>query len=191
MNDMEKKYWQVKMYHILLLLVFVGGLNWGTTALGYNLVDMLKNTVNNLIGMETYLDKIVYLLVALAVIKLATRRDIWLTFLGESVLPGSLIPLKEVNGDTVVEVKVKPNTRVAYWASLPQKDSKTPLVHEAYGDFKNAGVVLSDKNGIAKLSVNKGSSYIVPSGREIERHVHYRVLDQAWGMIGPIETKYY
>jgi uncharacterized membrane protein YuzA (DUF378 family) len=191
MNDMETKYWQVKMYHLLLLLVFVGGLNWGTTALGYNLVEMLKNTINNLVGMETYLDKIVYLLVALSVIKLATRRDVWLTFLGESVLPGSLVPLKEVNGDTIVEVKVKPNTRVAYWASLPYEDSKTPLVHEAYGDFKNAGVVMSDKNGVAKLSVIKGTSYIVPSGREIPRHVHYRVLDQVWGMIGPIETKYY
>jgi hypothetical protein len=89
------------------------------------------------------------ILVALSVIKLATRRDVWLTFLGESVLPGSLVPLKEVNGDTIVEVKVKPNTRVAYWASLPQENSKTPLVHEAYGDFKNAGVVISDKNGVA------------------------------------------
>jgi uncharacterized membrane protein YuzA (DUF378 family) len=191
MNEMEKKYWQVKMYHILLLLVLVGGLNWGATAVGYNIVDILKNYLNSLVGMETYLDKIIYLLVAFAAIKLATRRDVWLTFLGETVLPGSLVPLKEIKGDTVVEVKVKPNSRVAYWASLPQENSKTPLVHEAYGDFKNAGVVLADKDGIAKLSVNKGTNYIVPSGREISRHVHYRELDQVWGMIGPIKTKYY
>ncbi len=188
---MENKYWQIKMYHILVFLVLVGGLNWGTTALGYNLVDMLKNTLNNALGMETKADTIVYLLVALAAIKLAMKRDLWLPFLGESVLPGSLIPLKEINGDTTVEVKVKPNARVAYWASLPQETDKTPLVHEAYGDFKNAGVVLADKNGIAKLKVNKGTSYVVPSGREIERHVHYRELDQVWGLIGSIQTKYY
>ena len=191
MDSMENKYWKTKMYHILVLLVLVGGVNWGTTALGYNLVEMLKNILNNTFGMETYVDKIVYLLVAFAAIKLAMKRDLWLPFLGEAVLPGSLIPLKEVNGDTTLEVKVKPNTRVAYWASLPQESSDTPLVHEAYGDFKNAGVVLSDKNGVAKLRVNKGTSYIVPSGREIPRHVHYRELDQVWGLIGPIKTKYY
>jgi uncharacterized membrane protein YuzA (DUF378 family) len=191
MNSMETKYWQIKMYHILVLLVLVGGLNWGAVALGYNLVEMIKNLFNDALGMETYIDKIIYLLVALAAVKLAIKRDLWLPFLGESVLPGSLIPLKDVFGDTTVDVKVKPNTRVAYWASLPQENGKTPLVHEAYGDFKNAGVVLSDKDGIARLTVNKGTSYIVPSGREISRHVHYRELDQVWGLVGPIQTKYY
>jgi uncharacterized membrane protein YuzA (DUF378 family) len=191
MNPMEKKYWNTKMYHIVLLLVLIGSFNWGTTALGYNLVDIIKNLLNNALQMETYIDKIIYLLVALAGIKLAMNRDFWLPFLGESVLPGSLVPLKNVFGDTTIEVKVKPNTRVAYWASLPQETDKIPLVHEAYGDFKNAGVVLSNNDGIAKLIVNKGTNYIVPTGREIQRHIHYRELDQVYGMMGAIQTVYY
>lgn len=191
MNPMEKKYWKTKMNHIVLLLVLIGSLNWGTTALGYNLVDIIKNLLNNALRMETYIDKIIYSLVALAAIKLAMNRDLWLPFLGESVLPGSLVPLKNVFGDTTIEVKVKPNTRIAYWASLPQETNKLPLVHEAYGDFKNAGVVLSNNNGIAKLIVNKGTNYIVPTGREISRHIHYRELDQVYGLMGALQTVYY
>ena len=191
MNPMEKKYWNTKMNHIVIIIVLIGSLNWGMTALGYNLVDIIKNLLNNTLKMETYIDKIIYFLVALAAIKLSMNRDLWLPFLGESVLPGSLVPLKKVVGDTTVAVKVKPNTRVAYWASLPQETNKIPLVHEAYGDFKNAGVVLSNNDGIALLIVNKGTNYIVPTGREIKRHVHYRELDQVYGMMGTLQTVYY
>jgi len=191
MNPMEKKYWKTKMNHIVIIIVLIGSLNWGMTALGYNLVDIIKNLLNNAFKMETYIDKIIYFLVALAAIKLSMNRDLWLPFLGESVLPGSLVPLKKVVGDTIIEIKVKPNTRVAYWASLPQETNKIPLVHEAYGDFKNAGVVLSNNDGIALLIVNKGTNYIVPTGREIKRHVHYRELDQVYGMMGTLQTVYY
>ncbi len=191
MNPMENKYWKTKMYHVVLLLVLIGSLNWGTTAFGYNFVEIIKNLLNNALGMQTYIDKIIYLLVALAGIKLAMNRDLWLPFLGESVLPGSLVPLKNVFGDTTIAVKVKPNTRIAYWASLPQETNKIPLVHEAYGDFKNAGVVLSNNDGIANLIVNKGTNYIVPTGREIQRHIHYRELDQVYGMMGALQTVYY
>ena len=191
MNPMENKYWKTKMNHIVLIIVLIGSLNWGTTALGYNLVDIIKNLLNNILRMETYIDKIIYSLVALAAIKLAMNRDLWLPFLGESVLPGSLVPLKKVVGDTTIAVKVKPNTRIAYWASLPQETNKLPLVHEAYGDFKNAGVVLSNNDGIANLIVNKGTNYIVPTGREIQRHIHYRELDQVYGLMGALQTVYY
>jgi len=191
MKSMKNKYWKTKKYHILLLLVLTGCFNWGTTALGYNFVEIIKNLLNNTLKMETYIDKIIYLLVAFAAIKLAMDKNFWLPFLGESVLPGSLIPLKEVVGDTTVEVKVKPNTRVAYWASLPQKTTKIPLVEEAYSDFKNSGVVLSNKDGVAKLIVNKGTNYIVPSGKKIPRHIHYRELDQVYGMMGALQTIYY
>jgi uncharacterized membrane protein YuzA (DUF378 family) len=180
-----------KMYLILVTLVLIGAINWGTTAFGYNLVNIIKNTLNKAVGMETYLDKIIYVLVALAAVKLASNRDFWLPFLGKTVLPSSLIPLKNIVGDTTIEVNVSPNTKVAYWASLPQKTTEIPKVENAYGDYKNAGVVLSDKNGIAKLIINKGTNYIVPDGKEISRHVHYRELDQDMGFIGKIYTHYY
>jgi uncharacterized membrane protein YuzA (DUF378 family) len=186
---MKKKYGI--MHLIVIALVIIGALNWGTTAFGYNLVDIIKNVVNKIAHRETYLDKIIYILVGLAAIKLASKRDFWLPFLGKTVLPSSLIPLKDIIGDTTIEVKVSPNVKVAYWASLPQKTTEIPKVENAYGDYNNAGVVLSDKNGIAKLIINKGTNYIVPYGREISRHVHYRELDQDMGFIGKIHTSYY
>ena len=189
MNSKEEKY--NIMYLIVVGLVVIGALNWGTTAFGYNLVDIIKNTLNKIIGRETYLDKIIYVLVALAAIKLASKRDFWLPFLGRTVLPSNLIPLKDIDGDTTIEVKVSPNTKVAYWASLPQKTTEIPKVEDAYGDYKNAGVVLSDKNGIAKLIINKGTNYIIPYGMELSRHVHYRELNQELAFIGKIHTLNY
>lgn len=190
MNNMNKVYWKTKIHMICLALVIIGSINWGTTALGWNLVEILNSSINQLVGMNIPLNKVIYILVALAAIKLAIKRDNWLQFLGNAVLPGSLIPLKQNKGDTVVEIKVRPNSRIAYWASLPS-DEKTPEVNKAYGDYSNSGVVMSDEKGIAKLTIQKGTDYIVPSGRVIKRHVHYRELDQAWGMVGPVKTKKY
>ena len=180
-----------KMHLIALALVIIGALNCGATAFKYNLVNIITNALNREVGQETYLDKIIYILIALAAIKLAVDRDFWLPFLGKTVLPSNLIPLKDVVGDTTIEVKVHPNTKVAYWASLPQKTKEIPKVKEAYGDYKNAGVVLSDKNGIAKLIINKGTNYIIPYGMELSRHVHYRELNQEFAFIGKIHTLNY
>ena len=35
---------------------------------------------------------------------------------------------------------------------------------------------------------NKGTGYIVPSGKYIKPHVHYRELKTEYSMIGPVET---
>lgn len=186
-----KKYFRYKMYHIFLALVLIGAINWGLVGVfNFNLVEFISSKVNSLVKMNIHLNKIIYILVAVAAIKLAMKRDTWLPFLGESVMPSSLIPLiKNQNSDTIIEVKVKPNTRVAYWASKPM--SGIPDVITAYDDYSNAGVVVSDDKGIAKLEVLSGTAYKVPNGRVINRHVHYRELDQEWGMVGPIRTQYY
>jgi hypothetical protein len=113
-----------------------------------------------------------------------------LPFLGESVLPGSLIPMKEnIGTDTTIKVKVSPNARVAYWASLPS--DSVIAVNKAYGDFSNSGVVLADDKGFAELKIKKSNAYTIPSGKEIAKHVHYRELDQGWGMVGDLKTEYY
>lgn len=186
----KRKYLQVKIHHLTLIIVLIGSLNWGAVAFGYNIVDMLKGKVNTMLNRESYIDKIIYLGVALAAIKLVSNRTTWLPFLGESVLPGSLIPMKEnIGTDTTIKVKVSPNARVAYWASLPS-DSVIP-VNKAYGDFSNSGVVLADDKGFAELKIKKSNAYTIPSGKEISKHVHYRELDQGWGMVGDLKTEYY
>jgi len=74
---MENKYWKTKMYQTILIILLIGSLNWGTTALGYNFVEIIKNLLNNSLKTETYIDKIIYFLVALAGITLAMNRDLW------------------------------------------------------------------------------------------------------------------
>jgi hypothetical protein len=40
----------------------------------------------------------------------------WLPFLGSSVLPSPLVPLKTIEGNTKVTVNVSPNSKILYWA---------------------------------------------------------------------------
>jgi uncharacterized membrane protein YuzA (DUF378 family) len=184
---------RVKIHMILVALVLIGGINWGTTALGYNLVAMLANSVNNYFKTNTHLDTVIYLTVAIAAIILLFKRNTWLPFLGLTAFPSQIFVPNKVNknGSFVVKVNVTPNTRIAYWASKPQSSEQIPQVEQAYDDFSNSGVTKSNSKGVAKLLVDPGTSYIVPSGREIPRHVHYRELDKPYGMMGEIKTTYY
>ena len=59
----------MKVLHtITFILLVVGGLNWGLSAFGYNVVDMV-------LGMDSMAAKVVYVLVGLsAVVELATHK---------------------------------------------------------------------------------------------------------------------
>lgn len=191
MKTAELVYLRLKMHQVVIALVLIGAINWGTTAFGYNLVDILHTNLNSLFQMETYSDKIIYIIVALAAIKLAIKKETWLPFLGYTVLPSNFVPLKNMDGNTSVTVKVSPNTKVAYWSSSTVDAKGVPDVRVAYGDYSNSGVVMSDNDGNAKFIFNKGTSYIVPYGKEIPRHIHYREIGLEWGMLGAVKTKYY
>lgn len=52
------------LHMVAFILVIVGGLNWGLTALGFNVVNMI-------VGAWPMLEQIVYLLVGLSAIYLA------------------------------------------------------------------------------------------------------------------------
>ena len=62
-----------------------------------------------------------------------------------------------------------------------------PSVKAAYDKFENSGVVVANDQGNAILVFNKGTSYIVPGGKEIKSHVHYREFSEN-GMMGPIQS---
>lgn len=194
MNDsVSIKSLKMKIYHICLIILLLAIFNYAGIAFGYNLIDMLHVKLNELLKMETYTDKVIYVLIILAAIKIFMNKSIWLPFLNETAFP-SLAFIQTVakkSGDVSVPVKVTPNTRVAYWASLPQKSDKIPDVVTAYGDFSNSGIAVSDKNGNANLLIDSGSSYFVPSGRVIQKHIHYRELDLDYGFLGPVKTVYY
>ena len=104
------------------------------------------------------------------------KRDTFLPFLGKTVMPTSVIPLRENKyQDDTIKIKVKPNSKVIYWITK-KLDSNNHNVWKAYDDYSNSGVVMADKNGVAILKLQKGSGYMVPWGGEkyIPPHVHYR-----------------
>ena len=185
------KYWEAKIHMVLVALVLVGAVNWGFHATGHNLVEMLNLNLNNTFHTNYQYNHYIYMLVAVSAVILAFKKETWLPFLGRSTLPSDLVPLsKPSKTDTEIKVHVAPNTKVAYWASLPNTKSH-PHVKEAYGKYENSGVVVSDARGVATLPVIKGTGYTLPSGFRVGRHVQYRSLPTDKSMMGEVHTKYY
>ena len=183
----EKLYWMTKFRMLLIVLVIIGAFNWGGYAFDYNLVDLLATKVNN---ESLHIDKIIYISIAISAFLLAIRKDTWLPFLGWTVMPSAMIPLKPPpnNANIKIQIKVSPNAKVIYWAAYG--NDKNQHVIDAYKDYSNSGVIMSDANGIAELSIMEGSGYRVPY-RTIERHIHYRVFCTLPGMLGPVKTVKY
>jgi uncharacterized membrane protein YuzA (DUF378 family) len=182
-------YMSVKLNMLLTLLVLVGAINWGTTAFGYNLVEMLSNTINNFFKSDVSIDKAIYIVVAISALLLAMKRETWLPFLGKTVFPPGLVNVKvPEKTNKKIQIKTKPNSKVVYWAARGNNAKQDVWV--GYGDFTNGGVVMSDANGNAELAIEEGAGYIVPSGRQISRHIHYRVFKKN-GLLGKVKTVFY
>lgn len=67
----------ITLNKVLVVLVLVGALNWGTTVLGYNLVEIVNQQVVSLTGRDLSVNKIVYLAVAASAVMLAMNSNIW------------------------------------------------------------------------------------------------------------------
>jgi uncharacterized membrane protein YuzA (DUF378 family) len=184
-TDYNTQFCLVRFRILVLFIVIIGSLNWGAVAFGYNLVELLSNTINP----DYHIDKIIYIIVAVCGILMALSRNTWLPFLGCTALPDAVISLKTPKSDMTVKVKVMPNAKVVYWAAFG-KDKKDQHVTEAYADYSNSGVVMADSNGIAQLSIIEGGPYHT-SYKTNPRHIHYRVSREHGGMLGPVETVFY
>jgi uncharacterized membrane protein YuzA (DUF378 family) len=192
-HDYDNYYFKHRLRMIYLVLVLVGALNWGIVAYNqkFNLVTMLSNYINSLFNKNYPIDKIIYVLVAVsALLLLVIDKHIWLPFLGPTVLPNSVVPLKTpIKSDMKIKIKTHPNAKVVYWAALTHNENEN--VHKAYGDYSNSGVVMADTNGNAELSFLESSGYIVPHKGHVERHVHYRAFGKHDGWVGPVKTVFY
>ena len=105
-----------KNHMLLMSLVIIGSINWGAHALGYNLVDILSTELNKLFKSNLPINNIIYIVVAFAGLILASKRSTWLPFLGKTVFPDSLIPLKAPKiSDTTIKINTLPNVKVALY----------------------------------------------------------------------------
>jgi hypothetical protein len=167
-----------------MILVVVGALNWGLIgAFGFNAVAAVfgKGTLAN----------IIYVLVGVAAVVVASSRASFLPFLGETVLPCSLMPDRMPDhADTEVSISgVTPGAKVLYWATEPATEGLSRINdwRRAYLDFANAGVTTADAGGHAVLRIRKPQPYTVPVKGRLEAHVHWRVCGDG-GFIGPVMT---
>jgi uncharacterized membrane protein YuzA (DUF378 family) len=173
-----------KWFHmIIIILVLAGALNWLT--IGLFGVDVVR------LGLAPRHARWIYIVIGAAALFLVLRRDIYLPFLGETVLPGSALTIKTPqNANEQVSIKTLPSTKVVYWAAEPDPNQGTdvPDWTQAYSEFENSGVALSDKSGNAILRFRgPPQTYKVPVMGKLESHVHFRVCDPT-GMMGPVQT---
>jgi uncharacterized membrane protein YuzA (DUF378 family) len=176
---------KMKLDFIALILVVIGGLNWGLYGSSqgrYNLVKTLGNYTHPAVSI------VVYILVGISAIWLAFKRDTYLPFLGTTVMPCPVLVERVPEGaNTIVEVKVTPNSNVVFWASESQDKRVINTPQEAYGTYANSGVARSNSRGIATLRVRKPVRYQAGM-RTLPLHIHYRICEN--GLMGRIETVY-
>jgi uncharacterized membrane protein YuzA (DUF378 family) len=169
---------------VAMVLVVIGGLVWG----GVGLFGV--NAVAAILG-RGVLANVVYTLVGLAAIVVAVDRASYLPFLGETVMPCSLLS-ERVPDDADVSVEInglEPGTKVLFWATEPATEGLSRIVdwRRAYLEFSNAGVTTADQTGRATLRVRRPQPYTVPVAGRLEAHVHWRACGDG-GLLGPVRT---
>jgi hypothetical protein len=184
---MEDVYLMYTIRMIITGIALFGSLHYGAMVFDYNLAEYLNLVFFRVFRKRGVVDKVIYAIFAVCALFLVFDRTTWLPFLGDTVLPSALIPLKTNIGDTTVDVKVTPGAKVAFWAAKPGADPNIN-VKDAYDDYSNSGVVMANDLGVATLTFNKGTDYVVPSGKHITSHVHYREFSDKRGMAGPVKS---
>ena len=177
-------YLSKKAHMIAIILLVVGGLNYGV-------IGIFKvNLIERLLGKNTVSSRALCIIYGLAAVSVMYYSDTYLPFLGEAVMPCSHLHNRAPPGATYdISVKVSPHAKVLYWAAEPASDylKKINDWSKAYLDYENAGVTTADSHGVATLSVRKPQAYVVPMKGYLDPHVHYRVCGNS-GMVGRIET---
>lgn len=130
---------------------------------------------------------VLLLLTVASSLYIALDRDSYLPFLGECVLPPSVLAAKTPQDAAFTVDVIVPDgaTHVMYWAS----ESGAGLAadpYDAYGNYANSGIVQAGSNGKASLAVRCPRQYAV-RGKTLPRHVHYRAIYKS-GVAGPVQT---
>jgi len=173
-----------KLQALAVLLLVVGGFNWGILAFTG------RDAVSSLFGKGSLVANGIFFAVAIAALAIAFYRDSYLPFLGPSIIPCSLLKEQVPEGANFsVSVTVNPSQKIIYWAAEPANSELAELQDwkHAYLGYKNAGVAVADDNGKATLKVRKPQPYTVPIMRELKPHIHYRTCGEN-GFIGRVET---
>lgn len=177
--------------YIISLIVFVI-IDYATSVFGVSILSYLSQYLNQLLNTNIPFKEYTILFAGLCALLFISKRDNWLPFLGQTVFPKGLLKDSSpttFNKQVTLNVGI-PNAKVVYWASNDTKNETTD-VFKAYGDFSNGGVTSSNSKGDATFKFNEGTGYIVPNGKHIKRHVHYRVMKDKFSLLGRVRTHFY
>jgi uncharacterized membrane protein YuzA (DUF378 family) len=176
---MKKK----KLYMFAMIFLILGAINYVSIALfRVNIIQKLS--------VKESIAEIAYLFIGLAAFYVMFERDTYLPFLGRSILPCDVLkPSMPKDSTMKVTLKVKPDSKVIYWASNPSVTGHIVDYKEAYGDFENSGIAVSDSNGLVELPIMEPQPYYVPYKGILPIHVHYRVCCGS-GTVGPVRTAF-
>jgi uncharacterized membrane protein YuzA (DUF378 family) len=174
----ETAHYYIWLHIVTISLVLLGALNWGSIGIfSYNFVAKIFKSF------AVY----IYILIGLAALHLAVKRDSYLSFLGWMSFPVSLLKVSQpANSNVQIDIDVKPGVvKVLYWAANPSKGAKDEIFEtpqKAYEKTENVGVC-QVVDGKATLHFLCPSKYQVGSvfKQTLEKHVHYRfVYPNGW-----------
>jgi hypothetical protein len=145
--------------------------------------------------------KILLFIVGLCAIYLMLKRNTFLTFLDESVVPSSLFTeinnndekiLNDIKNMTISVDIYAPNAdKVIWWASNPitqsNTDDKLNGYEKAYDEYKNSGVAKVQKDGNAHITLPCPQQYSV-NNKILKKHLHYR--EASGPMLSEVKTMY-
>ena len=184
--NLNRSYIMKKLYMIGVLLLIVGGFNAGLC------VFTGKDFITSLFGRRSIMTNGLFLGMGLAALALAFSRDFYLPFLGQTVMPCSVLSPSTPDGaDMKLSIHVSPGAKVMYWAAEPANEELKGIQdwRKAYLEFRNAGVAVADASGRAELAVRTPQAYAVPMKGKLNAHVHYRVCGDD-GMMDRVETAF-
>jgi hypothetical protein len=187
---MKEKQFEVYLYLISVILLIIGGLNWGLIGtFNLNIVKLLNEYTFD----SPIFENAVYITVGLAAIYLSRKRNFYLPFLGDTILPPSLLKnLDNKNANISVTVDAPNADMVIYWAAEPLPEKQTDgskFAYDAYDKYTNSGIaeVISGK---AVLNVACPQTYWVKKWgikKTLPKHLHYRLV-YSTGWVSEVKT---
>ena len=187
---MKDKKVEIYIYLICVILLLIGGLNWGLVGtFNLNIVKTInKHTFNSPI-----FENIVYTTVGIAAIYLSSKKSFYLPFLGKTIIPPSVIKqMDNIGADIKINVDAPNADMVIYWAANPLPINEvdgSKYAMDAYSKYTNSGVapVISGK---AELKVTCPQKYWVNKWgikKTLPKHVHYRLVYPT-GWVSEVKT---
>lgn len=187
---MKENTFEVYLYLVCVILLIIGGLNWG-------LIGTFNLNIVKLINKYTFespiFENIIYITVGIAAVYLSTKKSFYLPFLGNTILPPSILK-NTYNTESKINLTVDAvnATMVIYWAAEPLPEDQidgTKFAYDAYDKYSNSGVA-EVINGKAQLMISCPQTYWVKKfgiKKTLPKHVHYRLVYPT-GWISEVKT---